>query len=119
MQIIGTEKGLSQRDKVWVLKDRLAYLFRNPGRVYRMTTREPTDTGFGYSDEAIDAGELWCALGRCSERQQQVLRLWLGRRRLPQGAVAKALGVSLVTVKRDASEALKKMAAMVWDDEGS
>ncbi len=116
MEVIGTEKGLSRRDKITTLKDRLRYLYRHPSRVYRLNSREASGTGRQYTDEAIDAGELACALGRCTQRQQQILRLWLGRGSLGQDRTASALGISAITVKRDVAEAFRRMVQMIWED---
>ena len=98
------------------MQDRLRFLLRNPERVYRTNSREASDTGQQYTDEAIHAGELVSALGRCTPRQQQALYLWLGRPGRDQEEVAKALGVSTITVKRDVGEAFRRMVDQIWDD---
>jgi len=115
MEIIGTQQGLSPREKASLLKERLAYALRHPERVYRVSSRQATDSGLEYTDEAVDAAELLCALGRCSARQQRVLELWLGRGGRSQQDVARSLGLSVATVKREAAEALRRMALQVWD----
>ena len=116
MEVIGTQRGLSRREKVVLLKDRLRYLLRHPDRVYRLNSRDAVETGRRYTDEAVDAGELACALGRCTPRQQQILHLWLGRRRPTQDKVAKALQLSVITVKREAADAFRRMVEMIWED---
>ena len=116
MEVIGTQTGLSKREKVLMLKDRLRYFLRHPDRAYRLNSREASDTGRQYTDEAVDAGELACALGRCTPRQQRILGLWLGRGRLKQDMVAQALGLSVITVKREASEAFRRMVQGIWED---
>ncbi len=136
MEIIGTQQGLTQREKALLLKQRLGYFLRNPERTYRMNSRETSDTGLAYTDAAVDAGEVFCALGQCTPRQQLILELWLGgrplahaadsgageqdsakpRRRLTQTEVAKVVGVSLATVNREAAAALRRMIVMIWED---
>lgn len=116
MDIIGTQVGLTDREKVALLKGRLRQALRHPERTYPVNAREPCDTGRAYSDAAIDPGELLCALGRCSPRQRHILDLWLGRERLTQGEISRLLRVSVPTVKRDAADALRRMARMIWDD---
>lgn len=116
MEIIGTQVGLSEREKARLLKERLAFVFRNPDRVYRLNTRETAGDTLQYTDEAVDAAELMCALGRCPRRQQEALRLWLGRWQMSQEEVAGVLRVSVITVKRDVSAALRRMADMVWEE---
>ncbi len=119
MEIIGDQRGLSPRERMWLLKQRLRSYYRDPERVYRLNAREATDTGREYTDEAIDAGELVCALGRCTARQQQALALRLGPKGVPPHQVALALGVSVVTVKRDTAQALKRMAAQIWEEQNN
>ena len=114
MEVIGAEKGLTHREMSRVVKSRLHSLYRSPGRSYRLNAREASETGRQYTDEAVDAGELAYALGRCTPRQQRILQLWLGPKKLHQAWVAHALGVSLVTVKRDAAAAIRTMAAVIW-----
>ncbi|MSQ25617.1 MAG: hypothetical protein EXR49_05005 [Dehalococcoidia bacterium] len=63
MEIIGAQRGLSLRERMWLLKQLLRSYYRDPERVYRLNSREATDTGREYTDEAIDMGEFVCALG--------------------------------------------------------
>ncbi len=116
VEIIGTQTDLSERERAALVKERLRLSFRYRSRTYRLNSRETSGTGRAYTDEAVDAGELACALGRCTPRQQRVLELWLGPRRLHQARVARELGVSVVTVKRDASAAVRTMVAMIWEE---
>jgi len=116
LQIIGTQVGLDRREKVALLKERLAFVFRNPERDYRLNTRQTAGNTLQYTDEAVDAGELMCALGQCSRRQQEALRLWLGRRRMTQEQVAGVLRVSVITVKRDLGAAMRRMVEQVWEE---
>ena len=116
MEVIGTQAGLSKAEKVLVLKERLRYYLRHPDRAYRLNSREASDTGRQYTDEAVDAGELASALGRCTPRQQRILGLWLGRHRFRQDRVAKALGISVITVKREAAMAFRQMVGAIWED---
>ncbi len=115
MGVIGEETGLTQREKARMVKSRLRSLFRPSDHAYRLNSRKASETGRQYTDEATDAGELVCALGRCTPRQQRILALWLGPRATRQEYVARALGVSLVTVKRDAAAAIRAMVAMIWE----
>ena len=116
MDVIGTESGLSDGDKLRILKKRLAYLLQHPRYSYRLNAREVSDTGRAYTDEAIDAGEVMSALGRCTLRQQRIFGLWLGPAHSTQERIADRLGVSVITVKRDVAEALRLMVAHVWDE---
>ena len=116
MEIIGAQEGLGHADKVRLVKDKLHAAFRHTRRDYRLNTREPVEIGLAYTERAVDAGELWYALGRCTPRQQQTLRLWLGRKLLSQERVALRLGVSPTTVKRDIRAALETMLASIWDE---
>ncbi len=117
MEVIGTQRGLNQDEKVRLLKEKLRFLLRNPDHVYRVSSKEETEVGRAYSDEAVDVGEALCALGLCTPRQRRVLELWLGPKRPTQAQVALRLRVSVVTVKRDAKEALERMVAQVWDED--
>ena len=56
------------------------------------------------------------AFSRCTLRQQRALRLWLGPTRATQDCIAREIGVSVITVKRDIAAALRDMAARVWDE---
>ncbi len=116
MEIIGAQKGLAHAAKVSLVKTKLVALFRTPRRHYRLNTGETVETGLAYADRAVDAGELVYALGRCSPRQQEALRLWLGREPLSQERIADRLGVNIATVKRDLGAALETMVASIWDD---
>ena len=116
MEIIGAQQGLDHGEKVRLLKEKLRFLLRNPDHLYRVSSREETEVGRAYSDEAVDVGETLCALGLCTPRQRRVLELWLGPRRPTQAQVAPLLGVSVVTVKRDAKEALDRIVAQIWDE---
>ena len=116
MEVIGAQKGFDRATKVFLVKARLRALFRTPGRHYRLNTHEPVEIGLAYSDRAIDAGELLYALGRCTPRQQQALRHWLGRENPSQERIARRLRVSPATVKRDLRAALETMVASIWDD---
>ena len=117
MEIIGAQRGLSEREKVDLVKAKLAYLLRNPDHVYRLNSREASETGRAYTDEAVDVGEIMFALGRCTPRQQRALNLWLGPKALSQERVAKELDVSVITVKRDVGQALRLMVAAIWEPE--
>ncbi len=57
-----------------------------------------------------------CALGRCTPRQQRIVLLWLGPRRLRQARIAQALGLSVATVKRDAAAAVRRVVAQAWEE---
>ena len=89
---------------------------RTPRRSYRLNTSDPVATGLAYTDRATESGELWYALGRCTPRQQEMLRLWLGREPLSQKRIARRLGVGTTTVKRDIGAALETMVDSIWDD---
>ena len=136
MEVIGSQRGLTRREKAHLLEKRLGVFLRNPSRAYRLNTRERSDTGLAYSDAAIDAGQVLCAFARCTQRQQRILELWLcgvpdpaagragrkgcrppRRHRATQAAVALAAGVSIATVKRELAAAMDVMTAMVWEDE--
>ena len=110
MRIIGTEQGLSLREKTSAIKTKLGVMLRHPNYAYRMNSREVGETGLAYSDEAIDVGELAFAFS-C-----YTLRLWLGPMRATQHLIAREIGVSVITVKRDIAAALRAMAARVWDE---
>ena len=114
MEVIGADKSLTQREMSRVVKSRLRSLFHSPGWSYRLNEREATETGRQYTDEAVDAGELAFALGRCTPRQQRILQLWLGPKRRRQAWIARALRTSLVTVKRDSAAAVRTMVAVIW-----
>lgn len=116
MEIIGAQKGLADAAKVSLVKTKLGALFRTPRRHYRLNTGEPVETGLSYTDRAVDAGELLHALGRCTPRQQEALRLWLGREGLSQERIAERLGLDPSTVKRDIRAALETMLDSIWDD---
>ena len=116
MRIIGTEQGLSLREKTSAIKTKLGFMLRHPNYAYRLNSREVGETGLAYSDEAIDIGELAFAFSRCTLRQQQALQLWLGPMRATQDRIAREIGVSVITVKRDIAAALRDMAARVWDE---
>ena len=116
MEIIGAQEGLARAAKVSLIKTKLGALFRTPRRHYRLNTGETVETGLAYADRAVDAGELLYALGRCTPRQHEVLRLWLGREGLSQDRIAERLGVNITTVKRDLRAALETMLASIWDD---
>lgn len=115
MEVIGTERDLAKGERTLLLKRRLQRFLRRVAPAYRLTARQATEVGLAYTHQAVNAGELGCALGRCTRRQQRILALWLGSG-LPQAEAARLLGVSLATVKRDAAEALERMAAQVWQD---
>lgn len=119
MEIIGAQRGLTPRERLGLLKRRLRVYYRDPERLYRLNAREASDTGREYTDAAIDAGELVCALGRCTARQQQALALWLGPKMMHLGQAARTLHVSVITVKRDTAQALKLMLAQIWDTDDS
>ena len=118
--IIGSEEGMTQREKVLALKGRLTYLLRHPKDGYRLHATEDTELSWAYPDAAIDAGEVFCALGQCTPRQQRIPQRWLGRARdgvpLTQAAVAATEGVSTLTIKREASAAFRTMIAIIWDE---
>ena len=116
MEIIGAQQGLAHAAKVSLVKTKLGVLFRAPRRHYRLNTGEPVETGLSYTDRAVDAGELLYAMGRCTPRQQEALRLWLGREGLSQRRIAERLGVNITTVKRDLRAALETMVTSIWDD---
>ena len=116
MEVIGAQKGFDHATKVYLVKARLRALFRTPGRHYRLNTHEPVEIGLAYSDRAIDAGELLYALGRCTPRQQQALRLWLDRGNPSQEQIARRLHVSLTTVKCDIRAAFETMLASIWNE---
>ena len=116
MEIIGAQKGLDHAAKVSLVKTKLGALFRTPRRHYRLNTGETVETGLAYADRAVDAGELLYALGRCTPRQQQALRLWLGWESLSQERIAERLGVNITTVRRDLKGAVETMLASIWDE---
>jgi DNA-directed RNA polymerase specialized sigma24 family protein len=116
MHVIGTQRGLSRRQKAALVKRRLAVLLRRPERIYRLNLGHATDLGLAYSEKAIEAGELLCALGRCTPRQQRIVLLWLGPRRLRQARIAREMGLSVATVKREAAAAVRGMAAQAWEE---
>ena len=116
MEIIGAQRGLARAAKLSLVKTKLSALFRTPRRSYRLNTSDPVETGLAYTARATDAGELWYALGRCTPRQQEMLRLWLGREPLSQERIARRLGVGITTVKRDIQAALETMVDSIWDD---
>jgi DNA-directed RNA polymerase specialized sigma24 family protein len=114
--VIGTEEGLDHREKEALLKARLIWLLGEGRRTYAMTEKEATETGRALSDMALDAGEVLCALGRCTRSEQRMLHLWLGRGRMTQGEIARELGVSLSAVRRGLAGALDRMVAQVWEE---
>ncbi len=116
MEIIGAQQGLAHAAKVSLVKTKLGALFRTPRRHYRLNTGERVETGLAYADRAVDAGELLYALGRCTPRQQEALRLWLGWEGLSQERTARRLGVNVATIKRDLRAALKTMVNSIWDE---
>ena len=116
MELIGAQQGLARAAKVSLIKTKLAALFRTPRRHYRLNTGETVETGLAYADRAVDAGELLYALGRCTPRQQQAVRLWLGWESLSQERIAERLGVNITTVKRDLGAALETMVTSIWDE---
>lgn len=116
MEIIGAQRGLAHAAKVSLVKTKLGVLFRTPRRHYRLNTGERVETGLAYADRAVDAGELLYALGRCTPRQQEALRLWLGWEGLSQERIAERLGVNVATVKRDLRGAFETMVASIWDE---
>ena len=83
-------------------------------RAYALNNDEPTETGRAYSAEAVDAGEVWCALGQRSPREQRIVEWWLGPERLTLREVAARLRVSEVEAAREAFEAIEAMTRQVW-----
>ena len=121
VQVIGSDGDLTYREKELALRARLGYMLRNLQSEYRLNSLEGTDTGRKYTEQATEAGDLLCAFGLCTQRQQRILRLWLGGhdgRRLTQAQAANVVGVSLATASRESAAAFRTMIEVIWDWKG-
>ncbi len=110
-EIIGDAEPF-ENDRFHELKFKLKEAFRN--KEYRLNTREPSDTGLSYSDEATEHGLVLNAWSRLPLRQKRVIQLWLSDG-LTIREVAERTAYSRSWVSGQLKLAMHTMIGMVWD----
>lgn len=110
-EIIGDAEPL-KNDRFHELKFKLKEAFRN--KEYKLNTREPSDTGMSYSDEATEHGLVLNAWSRLPLRQKRVIQLWLSDG-LTIREVAGRTAYSTSWVSVQIKLAMHTMMGMVWE----
>ena len=110
-ELIGDAEPL-ENDRFHELKFKLKEAFRN--KEYRLNTREPSETGLSYSDEATEHGLVLNAWSRLPLRQKRVIQLWLSDG-LTIREVADRTAYSRSWVSVQIKLAMHTMIGMVWE----
>ncbi len=110
-EIIGDAEPF-ENDRFHELKFKLKEAFRN--KEYKLNTREPSETGLSYSDEATEHGLVLNAWSRLPLRQKRVIQLWLSDG-LTIREVAGRTAYSRSWVSVQIHLAMHTMIGMVWE----